>query len=162
MIRPYGKAPSCKHDAQLTPMMLCHRCLPLCPLWLVSLIELQASRGFCYNKRWKKNQFPQHLFTAAHFISLASPALFLLQLWPALWVLKFQGLKSDHIHAWPTQPLFPCICMQPGKERSAWVLMVSQFTELQPSDKAWEGNLKLLRSYFCFFVFLFYFLNFNH
>lgn len=44
--------------------------------------------------------------------------------------LKFHGLKSDHIHAWPTLLLLLCICKQAGEERSAIILLVSPSTEL--------------------------------
>lgn len=50
--------------------------------------------------------------------------------------LKFHGLKSDHIHAWPTLLLLLCICKQAGEERSAIILLVSPSTELILSIRA--------------------------
>lgn len=138
-------------------MTPCHRCHPECPLWHVSCNGLAASCGqFAWRKssvrtRDKKKEKCLWFQNVVYFGSaLFSQCLVWSFLRPqpsptALGVLvglKLQGLKSDHIHAWPTPALLPCICMQAGEERSALVLMVLQPTELVLSFRACEQFVK--------------------
>lgn len=135
IIWPYVVAPSCRHDAKLTPMIPCHRCHPECPLWHAGSVGSVGSHGqFARREIFRFHRL--NLLLA--FISVVfhgvlfdhSPTVSLPQLSHSCGFWSFRVWSLITFMHDRHRSYLPCICMQAGAERSGLVLMVSQSTEL--------------------------------